>query len=456
MTTMATGGLPPAEIVSCTVVALPDGSSHFDLESHDFLNLFVTGQAIALYPEDSDSSSIQLSSLVGSILFQVQNLSNPHSELPILLYNILSNPHLRPHMQIATTSIPIFDSRKKNPGYGYRSLGSFHQFLPPYSTERRIDSVALDRAWGEMPEIFTYKRCLRAVGLRSFAKHFILILSNLHEQRSPIFDLSFLPSLPPALPDEASTSNSALQSFVTEAPIDQNVGYSLDNAYPSSELYFPLPGSSPSAATVSDLPDLSSPPTLPSCLPAQPLLANFLLSPEITEYVGVAFILQRAGFTDDEITQGRHQELGTLWGMIRNHHHACEIVSWFGLSVVKQDSCVKFNGGRKLTTADVVIELGWNPSTFAKKSKAYRKAKVLARTHSWRNSPPAFASSPTAHTTYVFWQAVRSMFGPTGFCDQPFPPRNDALGSNDERRVSTLSQNELYSKLTQLVAYLSQ
>ncbi|KAK6977368.1 hypothetical protein R3P38DRAFT_3124698 [Favolaschia claudopus] len=432
MTTMATGGLPPAEIVSCTVVALPDGSSHFDLESHDFLNLFVTGQAIALYPEDSDSSSIQLSSLVGSILFQVQNLSNPHSELPILLYNILSNPHLRPHMQIATTSIPIFDSRKKNPGYGYRSLGSFHQFLPPYSTERRIDSVALDRAWGEMPEIFTYKRCLRAVGLRSFAKHFILILSNLHEQRSPIFDLSFLPSLPPALPDEASTSNSALQSFVTEAPIDQNVGYSLDNA----NLITFIPLSLPFLRTI------LSPP--------------WVIAFSRNKYVGVAFILQRAGFTDDEITQGRHQELGTLWGMIRNHHHACEIVSWFGLSVVKQDSCVKFNGGRKLTTADVVIELGWNPSTFAKKSKAYRKAKVLARTHSWRNSPPAFASSPTAHTTYVFWQAVRSMFGPTGFCDQPFPPRNDALGSNDERRVSTLSQNELYSKLTQLVAYLSQ
>ncbi|KAK7012913.1 hypothetical protein R3P38DRAFT_3012481 [Favolaschia claudopus] len=455
MTTMATGGLPPAEIVSCTVIALPDGFSHFDLESHDFLNLFVPGQAILSYPEDSNSSSIDLSSLVGSILFQVQNLSNPYSELPILLYNILLSPHLRPHMQIATTSIPIFDGRRKNPGYGYRSLGSFHQFLPPYSTESRIDAVALDRAWGEMPEVFTYKRGLRAVGLKSFAKHFILILSNLHEQHSSEFDLSFLPSPLPALPDEASTSNnSPSQSFVTGAPTDQNVAYSMDNAYPSSELYFPTTQSSPSVTTVSDLPHLSFPPTFPS-LPAKPLLADFLRSPEITDNVGVAFILQRAGFTEEEIIQGRHRESGTLWGMIRNHRHACEIVSWFGLSVVKQDSCVKFDSGRKLTTEDVVLELGWKPSTFTRKFKAYRKAKHLARTSSWRNSPPSFASSLDAHATYVLWQAVKSMFADGGFCDRPSPPRKDALSSSDERRASTLSQNELYSKLTRLAVYLS-
>ncbi|KAK7000376.1 hypothetical protein R3P38DRAFT_3058162 [Favolaschia claudopus] len=385
MTTMATGGLPPAEIMVF---------SHFDLESHDFLNLFVPGQAILSYPEDSNSSSIDLSSLVGSILFQVQNLSNPYSELPILLYNILLSPHLRPHMQIATTSIPIFDGRRKNPGYGYRSLGSFHQFLPPYSTESRIDAVALDRAWGEMPKFLLNKRGLRAVGLKSFAKHFILILSNLHEQHSSEFDLSFLPSPLPALPDEASTSNnSPSQSFVTGAPTDQNVAYSMDN--------------------------------------------DFLRSPEITDNVGVAFILQRAGFTEEEIIK------------------AVTLVSWFGLSVVKQDSCVKFDSGRKLTTEDVVLELGWKPSTFTRKFKAYRKAKHLARTSSWRNSPPSFASSLDAHATYVLWQAVKSMFADGGFCDRPSPPEKTPSAAVTNRRASTLSQNELYSKLTRLAVYLS-
>ncbi|KAK7025750.1 hypothetical protein R3P38DRAFT_3531571 [Favolaschia claudopus] len=264
-----------------------------------------------------------------------------------------------------------------------------------------------------------HKRGLRAVGLGSFSKHFILILSNLHEQQSSEFDLSFLSSPPPTLPNESSSIDSASQSSVTGAPTTQNVECSIENGYPSSELYFPTTRSSPSATTVSDLPDLSFPPTFPS-LPAKPPLAEFLRSPKITDNVSL------------KLLAGVDPDLGFV-----------TVVTSCAFPHAPMGNDTRCGPRAGLETQHVY-----------EKFKAYRKAKLLARTSSWRNSPPSFASSPDAHATYALWQAVKAMFADGGFCDRSSPPRKDALSSGDEHRASTLSQNELYTKLTQLAAYL--
>lgn len=173
-TTEASG---PVETVSCTVVRLFDAHG---LESHNFLDLAVPAADMVLrFP---NSFSVDLSSLLSSIITKAR-LSDPLEDIPPLMYNVLTESHRYPKMRIATTSLPVFDGWKQNPGFGYQNLGRFESYAPIRILSTRIHSIAIQHQW-DRPEVLPFKRTLESLGIHE-ERHFILMLSDCSEQYPP-------------------------------------------------------------------------------------------------------------------------------------------------------------------------------------------------------------------------------------------------------------------------------
>ncbi|KAJ6477120.1 hypothetical protein C8R47DRAFT_1140778 [Mycena vitilis] len=462
------------ELVSCTVVALPNAHSISDLQSHTFLKLIVP--ATALKTPATNGVSIELSSLLLSLLSRIE-ISHSTGEIPSLLVNMLT--HITSTLRVSTTAVPIFDNRMQTPSYGYRILGFLSLHVPPSAVSTHI--LTINPAWN-LPETQASVLNLEILGAQ-LDRHFIIIVSD----DGPVSD----PSIPPyldAAPSYYPSSSVCQQAHDTSCgPCRSSCATNSVSASPFSptmpsfsfdmnEPLFYFPNVPPMAFPSDDYPlSMTNPDTItntvssPASASSSPIIQQSALEihiqcPRFVTGLGLDTVFDLVGFTSNEVQLAQKRPDSRphpgLWDMVQNHRHAVQILHRLGLSDEREKSAVNFDAGLTLTTGGVVAHLGWKSRTFTRKSGIYRQARGLA-THSWKGTPPpALADDapddPHAETRELYrsWQGIVALFGPGGFVDGAAPPRSDTLAPALDRLASQISQNSLERSVKQLESCL--
>ncbi|KAK7016897.1 hypothetical protein R3P38DRAFT_3275451 [Favolaschia claudopus] len=440
------------EVVSCTLVALPDAASLSGLESVSFPTLSVPAQAGTF---NEDLNCIDLSALILSIFLHFYGSPEFSANIPHFLIHILSNPSAHLSMEVATTSVPIFDDRKRNPAYGYRSLGNFSHFYPTRVTQTHIHASAIDSNWPGLPEIPVYKASLRTLGIDP-SRHFILILS--HFGGIPIPHSSPFPAAQPeanSFPIQSGPDiNAAAQDlynfndFNSVDPVDS--GTWLENPlliYPNQLPHTGIPSSSP-------IP-LSSKPPSPSlpvnhCITSTQSLDTLLRMPQFVAGVSLSYVYRQAGITEGEERRAKHVKTCKegLWGLVQNHRRLCAVLLRLGLAASDVYSRIEFSAGLKITTEDVLLNLQWTQDTFRRKTRLFSKARRIPK-GVWKDTAPSDAELHSG------WQNIVAMFGEGGFCDGTRAPQNHNLTNDAETNAATLTQTQLVWLVPRLIPLLN-
>ncbi|KAK6987644.1 hypothetical protein R3P38DRAFT_2482633, partial [Favolaschia claudopus] len=307
----------------------------------------------------------------------------PHS-----LIQILSNPGAHPSMEVATTSVPIFDDRKQNPAYGYRSLGNFSLFYPTRVVQTRIYASAIDRNWPGLPEIPVYKAALRTLRI-DLSRHFILILPNFGGISIPY-------SSPFPIPHPDANSY----------PIQSGIDVAAQDLYDFNDCKLAF--------------------------------YTLLRMPQFVAGVSLSYVYQQAGITEVETCRAKHVNTckDGLWGLVRNHRRLCTILSRLGLSASDVFSRTEFSAGLKITTEDVLLDLEWTQDTFRRKPRLFSRASRISK-GVWKGTPPSDTE------LYGGWQNIVAMFGEGGFCDGTRAPRKHDLANDAEKNAASLTQTHL-------------
>ncbi|KAF8144168.1 hypothetical protein K438DRAFT_1993147 [Mycena galopus ATCC 62051] len=389
-------GLNALEAVSCTMVALP-GLHLPALESHTFSNLYVS--ATALIPSRTNTLSIDLSALLGSIFSKTQLPDYLTGDIPPFFQNILTHCGSYPGMRVATTSVPIFDNRRQNPAYGYRNLGHFNHFFPHPTTTGHIHAVSIDCGTWDLPEIPVYKNVLETSHIRT-DRHFILMIYNYGE---PCSTTSIIPL--------ATTTCDVPRTSSTTPPLFPCTNYfpSFDVNDPSLYLLQDLDPAQESSSfncnPHSEDFGLGSSPSIPAEIgpvTAKEPLHALIVSPVFVQGLDPHFVLRHAGITSEEAMLGAYDKsTESLWAMVQNHHYMSNILQTFGLSVTQKDDRLHFCGGLTLTTEDLQRHLGWVPETFCKKSRIYDHARIRSRS-AWKGNPPP-DTDLSRHRLFLGW-----------------------------------------------------
>nr|GAT45534.1 predicted protein [Mycena chlorophos] len=381
--------------LSCTVVLqvlASNAETHDELHSHTICDLLVPVSTVQVggQSEAAPIHSVKIQTLLDALFHT--NLTTA----PLLLAAIFANPSAHPHLSVSTTRIPIFDSRKASPGFGYRRLGLLSDVTSGASGSVSVRSIDRQDSW-TLPEIQLCRLEWLADGL-DLGRHFLLILSN----------------------DTATSTSGALLSI-----FDSFDALVVEN----NSTLFNLPDG------INDV-DLSLFETALS-----PFFAFFASPPASGDAAqstpkNIDAALRKLGIAIEDISPahlGSSAETRSLWQVYQKISTAEELLKRLGLTDL--DTVDDLGDGGAVSSRDVLDYLGWTWEAFQEKKTLFENMRIYGQNSRWN---PQIPHDELYHRR---WRGLVAMFSPGGYCDGRTAPRACPQASSSEKVAAELSES---------------